>query len=215
MILRMAAAPAAARARAARPAPAPRYSPASPASPAAVAAAAAVRARLARVRVRPSTQPDPNMGGFLDSIGSAITSAASTAYHTTVSSISIPTQTVGAILTGHVDQVPSLLHQAAGTIPYVGNVIGGVIPGGSSSPAPAEATGSSTATLQTAPTAPTPAQVAAATQGLVPGSPQYAAALASAGFAPAAPSSNLPLYLGGAGLLLAIVLLLRPRAPSA
>jgi hypothetical protein len=101
---------------------------------------------------------------------------------------------------GNFGQVPGLLHQAVNTIPLVSHLI----PGGSSAPA----TASSTATLQDQ-----AAAAAAATQGLTPGTPQYAAALQAAGFVPAAPASNLPLYLGGAGLLLAVVLLVR-RRPS-
>jgi hypothetical protein len=143
------------------------------------------------------------MGGLWGDFTGAVGSAVNSAIDTTVQSVMIPVQTVQAIATGHVDQVPGLLHQAVNTIPLVSNVfpMGG---GGSSAPAQhAPATASTTATLQ---------DLAAA--GLTPGTPQYQAALQAYGLAPAAPASNLPLYLAGGAGLLVLVLLLRPRGPQ-
>lgn len=150
------------------------------------------------MRLGPSYRPDPSMGGLWDDVTGAVGSAVHTAINTTTSSIKIPYQTVQAVVTGNVSAVPGLLHQAINTIP----VLSSIIPHGGGSSSPGEATGSTGATLQIA------------TAGLTPGTPEYLAALQASGLAPAAPSSNLPLYLGGAGVLLALVLLLRPRAPQ-
>lgn len=149
------------------------------------------------IRLRPTFRPDPNLGGMFGDFVGAVGGAVHSAIDTTVSSVSIPLQTISAVAQGNYGAVPGLLHQAINTIPLVSHVL----PGGSQAAAPA--TASSTATLQD--------QAAAATQGLTPGTPQYTAALQAAGLVPAAPASNLPLYLGGAGVLLAVVLLLRPR----
>lgn len=153
------------------------------------------------VRLPPSTRHNAAMGGLWDDFTGAVSSAVGSAIDTTVQSVMIPVQTVQAIATGNVGQVPGLLQQGLNTIPLVGNIIpsGG---GGSSSPAPA-ATASTTATLQ---------DLAAA--GITPGTPQYAAALQQYGLAPQAPASNLPLYIAGGAGLLVLVLLLRPRAPQ-
>lgn len=163
-----------------------------------------------RVRIR----PDPNLGGFFDSVTSVVGSALSTAYHTTQQSISIPLQTVSAIASGNVSQVPSLLHQAAATVPLIGNAFGGGMFGsgastpsfpGSAPPVPAEATASTTGTLQAA--------QAAATQGLTPGTPQYTAALQAAGLPVPASGPPWGLIIGaGAGVAVLAVLLRRRPA---
>lgn len=154
----------------------------------------------AALRIRPSYRPDPSMGGLWGEFTGAVSSAVGSAVNTTVQSVMIPVHTVQAIATGHAGEVPGLLHQALNTIPLVGNIIPSG--GGSSAPA-AEATGSTGVTLQ---------DLAAA--GITPGTPQYAAALQAYGLAPAAPASNVPLYIAGGAGLLVLVLLLRPRAPQ-
>jgi hypothetical protein len=159
------------------------------------------------MRLRPSNRPDPNLGGLFDTFTGAVSSAISTAYHTTQQSISIPLQTVSAIASGNVSQVPSLLHQAAATVPLVGNMFGGGMFGSgaslpslpSSTPAPATAT--TTATL---------AQV---TQGLTPGTPEYTAALQAAGLAPV-PSGPPWGLIVGAGAGVAVLALLLRRRPA-